>query len=464
MKQVAVTVALLAVTGTPAYAQQPDFAQARDQAVQILQSLIRLDTSNPPGHETIAAQYLKTLLEQQGIPAKIYEMVEGRGNVVARIKGNGSKQPLLLMGHLDVVGVERDNWSVDPFAGVIQDGYLWGRGSQDDKGMTAVALQVVLMLERQNVELDRDIIFLAEAGEEGTPEVGINYMVDQHWDDIAAEFALNEGGRIWAENGRVGSVAVATTEKVPRRMRLVARGTSGHGSRPRPDNPIVHLAAAVAKFGAWQPQMRLNENTSEYFKRMAEISPADEAFLYRHLEDPDLTEMVQEKLRLTDIEANSMIRTSISPNIIDGGFRSNVIPAEAVATLDVRALPDEDIPQLIAQMNALIDDSLVEVVPPSNRGRPVSPPSRLDTDMFRAIEQVQARVFPDAVTLPTMLTGATDSAQLRAKGVQAYGIGAVIDQEIGSLAHGNDERLSVEGIGQFVEFLYNVVLEVAASK
>lgn len=280
MRQLAVAVALLAVTWMPASAQEPDFAQAGDQAVQILQGLIRLDTSNPPGHETVAAQYLKKLLEREGIPAKIYEMVEGRGNVVARIKGNGSKKPLLLMGHIDVVGVEREKWSVDPFAGVIKDGYLWGRGSQDDKGMTVVALQVVLMLERRGVELDRDVIFLAEAGEEGTPRVGINYMVEQHWDEIAAEFALNEGGRIWAKNGRVGSVAVATTEKVPRGMRLVARGTSGHGSRPRPDNPIVHLAAAVAKFGTWQPQMRLNETTREYFRRMAEISPADRAFLY----------------------------------------------------------------------------------------------------------------------------------------------------------------------------------------
>ncbi|MDH5590560.1 MAG: M20/M25/M40 family metallo-hydrolase, partial [Gemmatimonadota bacterium] len=262
-------------------------------------------------------------------------------------------------------------------------------------------------------------------------------------------------------NGRM-VVSVATTEKVGSGMTLIARGTSGHGSRPRPDNPVVHLAAAVAKFGEWQPPMRLNATTREYFSRMADVVDPELADLYRNLENPERTEEVQERLRHVDITANSTIRTSISPNIIEGGFRSNVIPGEASARLDIRALPDEDITELMQAMAALIDDPAVEIVPPGRR-RPVNPPMPMDSELFRALETAQAEVFPGGLTVPTMLTGATDSAQLRAAGVLTYGLGVVRGDE-GSLAHGNDERVSIEGVGRFVEYLYGVVTEVAAAR
>jgi acetylornithine deacetylase/succinyl-diaminopimelate desuccinylase-like protein len=174
--------------------------------------------------------------------------------------------------------------------------------------------------------------------------------------------------------------------------------------------------------------------------------------------------MVQEKIRAASGFYNSMLRTSIVPTIIKGGFRSNVIPAEAEVTLDVRALPDEDIGKLAEAMRRLINDPTVEIVQPSGQGRPASTPSGLQTEMFRALERTQARLFPGAVTLPQMMTGATDSAQLRAKGVQAYGVGSVIgDRELATI-HGNDERTSAEGLGRFVEFLYRAVIEVAAAK
>lgn len=457
-------VVTMAAVAQPLRAQAPDFERAGEEAVEILQGLVRIDTSNPPGNEIAAARYLQELLEREGIASNLYESAPGRGNLVARIRGNGSKRPVLMMGHIDVVGVERDSWSVDPFAGVIEDGYLWGRGAQDDKGMTAAAFQVFLMLKRQRVPLDRDVIFLAAAGEEGTPEFGIEYMIEEHWDEIESEFALNEGGIIRRRNGRVAYVGVATTEKVPRAMRLIARGTSGHGSQPRPDNPVVRLAAAVAKLGTWQPAMRLNETTREYFRRMAAISDPETRFLYENIENPELTDVVQETLRRTDIMANSTLRTSISPNIIRGGFRRNVIPAEAEATLDIRALPDEDIDALREEMARLIDDPLVEIVPPPAGGRPVTPPSKLDTEMFRVLEKVQGQVFPGAITIPTQLTGATDSAQLRAVGVQAYGIGLVLDEEEGSRVHGNDERVPIDGFGPFVEYIYRVIIEVAGSR
>jgi acetylornithine deacetylase/succinyl-diaminopimelate desuccinylase-like protein len=442
----------------------PDFAAAREEVVKILSGFVRIDTSNPPGNETKGAEYLKAILDREGIASEIFEMEPGRGNIVARIKGNGSKRPLLLMGHIDVVGVEREKWTVDPFGGVIKDGYLYGRGSSDDKGMASACLEVFLLLHRLKVPLDRDIIFLAEAGEEGTSTVGIDYMVAQHWDKIECEYALNEGGMIYAPDGKVKYVGIATTEKVPRGFRLVARGTSGHGSIPRPDNPITHLAAAVAKVGNWQSPMRLNETTRAFFSRLAKISPAEESFLYSHLEDPANSEMVQEKIRAQNAAYNSMLRTSIVPTIIKGGFRSNVIPGDAEATLDVRAVPDENIDALAAALRKLINDPSVEVIPPPARGRPANPPSRLETDMFRALERAQAKLFPGVVTLPVMLTGATDSAQLRAKGVQAYGLGSVAGDRERASIHGNDERISIEGLGKFVEFIYWAVIDVAASK
>jgi acetylornithine deacetylase/succinyl-diaminopimelate desuccinylase-like protein len=455
--------ALIARPLSPAKSE-PDFAAARDEVARILSGFIKVDTSNPPGNETRGAQYLKSILDREGIPSEIFEKVPGRGNLVARLKGNGTKKPILLMGHIDVVGVERDKWTFDPFAGEVKDGYIYGRGASDDKGMATVCLEAFLLLHRLKIPLDRDVIFLAEAGEEGTSQVGIDFMVEQHWDKIECEFALNEGGRMYEVDGKVKYVGVSTTEKVPRGFRLIARGHSGHGSMPRLDNPITHLAAAVAKVGNWQPPMKLNETTRAFFSRLAKISPPEEADLYSHLEDPSRSEAVQQKIRETNIMYNSMLRTSIVPTIIKGGFRSNVIPAEAEATLDVRAVPDEDIDALARTLRNLINDPAVEVVPPRSTGRPTPPPSSLGSEMFRALEAAQARLFPGAVTLPTMLTGATDSAQLRAKGVEAYGLGSVLsDRELASI-HGNDERLSIDGLGKFLQLVYWSVVDVAASR
>jgi acetylornithine deacetylase/succinyl-diaminopimelate desuccinylase-like protein len=442
----------------------PDFASARDEAVQILSGFIKVDTSNPPGNETRGAEYLKAILDREGIASEIFSLEPARGNLVARLKGTGSKKPLLLMGHLDVVGVEREKWTVDPFGGIIKDGYIYGRGASDDKGMTSVCLEIVLLLHRLKVPLERDVILLAESGEESTTYVGIDFMVSKHWDKIECEFALNEGGVIRHSGGQVQYVGVATTEKVPRPILLSAKGSSGHGSKPRPDNAIVHLATAVSKVGMWQPPMRLNDTTRAFFSRLAKISPPAEAFLYTHLEDPALGAMAQEKIRAKSITYNSMLRTSISPTIIKGGFRNNVIPGDALATLDVRALPDEDMEKFAVTLRELINNPAVAVVPAGEKGRPATPPSGLGTEMFLALERSQKRVFPDAATLPMMLTGATDSAQLRAKGVQAYGIGSMMTEEESSRVHGNDERLSIEGLGKFLEFAWWAVVEIAAAK
>jgi acetylornithine deacetylase/succinyl-diaminopimelate desuccinylase-like protein len=453
------------VTGISQAAAPPDFDAAHRENLTNLQRFVQIDTSNPPGNESKGAVFLKSILDREGIPSEIVERVPGRGNLIARLKGNGKKKPLLLMGHIDVVGVEREKWTVAPFAGVIQGDYLYGRGASDDKGMAATCLQVLVLLKRSGIPLDRGVIFLAEAGEESSTSVGMNFVVAQHWEKIACEFALNEGGGFRLENGEVKYLAVSPTEKVPRTILLRAKGTSGHGSRPRLDNAIVHLAAAVARFGAWQPPMRLNETTREYFVRLAKISPPEKAFWYSNIEDPAQTVKIQETLRANDITRNSMLRTSISPNIIKGGFRGNVIPGDAEATLDVRALPDEDMEAFLSTLRAVIDDPAVEIIKQwGEDARPVTPPSRLDSEMFRALERGQKRMFPKAITLPTMLTGATDSAQLRAKGVQAYGLGSLATEEDANRIHGNDERLSISGLRLFLEFLHGVVVDVAAAK
>jgi acetylornithine deacetylase/succinyl-diaminopimelate desuccinylase-like protein len=433
----------------------------RDETIQILSDLIKIDTSNPPGNETRAAEYIKSLLTKEGIESEVLESAPGRGSVIARLKGNGKKRPLLLMGHLDVVGVERDKWTVDPFAAIIKDGYVYGRGSSDDKGMTAANLEVFLQLHRLKVPLDRDVIFLAEAGEEGTTQFGIDFLVEKHWDKIECEYALNEGGDFPLKNGRLFYAGVSTTEKLPRGLNLIANGSSGHGSMPRLDNAVTHLAAAVAKIGNWQPPMRFNDTTRVFFDGLAKISPPAEARLYRNVNDPK----VQERLRTSNIRLNSMLRTSIVPTIIRGGFRENVIPAEAEATLDIRALPDENIDQLMETLRKMINDPEVKIVKrPAGQRRPAAAPSRLDSEMFQALERAQQKVFPGSATLPVMQTGATDSAQLRAKGVQAYGISIPKTDEDTRRVHGNDERIPIEGVGKFVEYLYAAVIDVAGAK
>lgn len=457
---VAAPAAAKTTAGAPA-AAGPDFAKARAETQQILADLVRIDTSNPPGNESKAAEHIKALLAKEGIESQIFESVPGRGTLVARLKGSGAKRPLLIMGHLDVVGVERDKWTVDPFAALVKDGYLYGRGASDDKGMDAANIEVFLLLHRLKVPLARDVILMAEAGEEGTSQYGVDFMVDKHWDAIDCEYSLNEGGEAdVAADGRLLYMGVSTTEKVPRGLRLVAHGSSGHGSMPRLDNPVVHLAAAVGKVGAWLPPMRLNDTTRAYFERLATISTPEDARLYTHLDDPK----VQQTLRETHIRQSSMLRTSISPTIIKGGFRENVIPADAEATLDVRALPDENMEVFVAELGRVIDDPAISIQPlVGGQARPSTSPSRLDTVAFHALEAAQKRVFPKAITLPIMQTGATDSAQLRARGVQAYGLSIPGTEEDVHRVHGNDERTSLESLGQFVEYLYAAVTGIAAT-
>ena len=267
------------------------------------------------------------MLDAEGIPSKTFALDPNRANLVARLKGNGSKRPLLILAHTDVVPVQREKWPVDPFGAVIKDGYVWGRGTIDDKDKLVAMLTVMLLTKRSGAVLDRDLIFLAESGEEADPTgVGINFMVNQHFGEIDAEFAVTEGGTARLENGRVSIVQIGTTEKVPKRARLVATGTSGHGSVPRIDNAVVHLAAAVSKVGAWETPMHLNETTRVYFERLAGISPPDKAARYRALLDPQRAPACSGISPSNEPAIYSMLRTSVVPTMLKAGVGANVIP------------------------------------------------------------------------------------------------------------------------------------------
>jgi len=456
---------LLANCSLAAMAQEPgrrfafDPQQAQAEAVHFLADLIKIDTQDPPGDESKVAHYIEGVLKSAGVESEILEPVSGRASIVARIKGNGKKRPLLIMGHEDVVPVDRAHWTVDPFAATERDGLLYGRGASDDKGMVAANLEVFLLLKRLNVPLDRDVIFLSEASEEMSSPAGMATIVDRYWEKIDCEFALNEGGGSLLENGRVKYFGVATAEKLPRGARLEAIGSSGHGSVPRVDNAVVHLAAAVAKAGTWDTPARLNETTRAFFERLATISPPEEAAWYGNV----LDNKVQEELKRKKPQYYSMVRTSVVPTILKAGYKSNVIPPTAEATLDIRALPDEDLPKFREMLSEIINDPQVKVIAEdTNLSMPPAPPSKLGTEMFAALERAQKEVSPEAITLPVMTTGATDSSFLRAKGVQAYGIGIPKTEEENRGIHGNDERIEINQLGVFVRYLFAAVTGVAA--
>ncbi len=448
----------------PAWAQPSiDWAQQKTEILKRYRDLIQIDTR--AGNETKAVEYIRQVLEADGIPTKTFALDPARANIVARIKGNGSKRPLLILAHTDVVGVQPEKWPVGPFSAIIKDGYVWGRGSLDDKPVLTATLMTMLLLKRNQVALDRDVIFLAESGEEAdTAGVGINFMVSKHYDEIDAEYSLTEGGGATIEGGKVVTVNIGTAEKVPARVRLVATGTSGHGSVPRMDNALIHLGSAVEKVGRWQTPMRLNDTTRTYFEKLATISSPEKAARYNALLNPRTADAAQRYLAENEPQAYSMLRTSVVPTMLKAGVGANVIPSEAEATLDIRALPDEDITKFYAEMGKIIGDPLVKIVPlPATR--PPSPATRLDTEMYRVLERVNKKMYPGATVLPSMSTGASDKAQLRAKGQQSYGIGPAGTREdfVNFGAHSDVERLAEPSIYPFVEFVWNAVLEIAAS-
>jgi acetylornithine deacetylase/succinyl-diaminopimelate desuccinylase-like protein len=443
-----------------AFGQGIDWAKVDAETLKHFTALVRIDTTNPPGNETRAVEYVAKVLEVEGIPYKILALDKSRANLVARLKGSGSKRPILIIGHTDTVKVDEKKWTHPPFSADREGGHIYGRGTLDDKDNLTACLMTMVLLKRMKVPLDRDVIFLAESGEEASTSVGIEYMANNHWDEIDAEVCMAEGAAVRRKNGAVVYAGVETAEKRPTPVRLVAHGPAGHGSIPLETNAVVHLSQAVAKVAAWQPPMRLNDTTRYYFERLATISTPEEAARYNGLMNPEKSAEIQKYFAKYEPMHNSMLRTSISPNIIRGGYQVNVIPSEVEATLDIRALPDEDIQAFVAKIKEMIDDPQVEVILENRNGRPAAPPSKIDNEAYRVIESVNKSVY-GAPTLPIMSTGATDMAFLRAKGMQCYGVGPMIDIEDGPRgfgSHSDQERILEEALYNFVRFTYDTVV------
>ena len=446
-------------------AAEPDWRSVKQEALETIVELVKLETAQPQGNEILAARYLKGILDQEGLPSEIFQSEPGRASIVARVKGNGSKKALLLLGHLDVVAVERDEWSFDPFQGDVEDGILYGRGASDDKGVVAGSFHVLLELHRQSTPLDRDVIFLGVADEEAGGIHGINYMLDSHRDKIDAEFGINEAGKgVFDRDLNYLRFEIQTAEKTPMRIDLRAAGTSGHGSIPLRDNPIGALARAVSSLFDHQMPPKLNETTREYFRRLAEISDPEKAEIFRAILVDNATSKDFDQLFELSPVYNSMVRTSIVPTILQGGYLKNVIPSEARATVDIRALPGEDPERLYTFLKRLMNEPAVDLVPHAVTRTPHEPSSLL-SDVFVGFERALERLYPGVPVLPTMSTGATDSAQLRAAGIPTYGFGpARPEWDLASGIHGKDEYLYVKPYQDYVEILWNVVLEIAGSK
>jgi len=451
-----------------------DRAQAQSATLAHLQALIGRDTQNPPGNELLTAQYFDSVFAKlPGVERHILPAGEGRANFVARLRAtNPTKRPVMIMGHMDVVGVDSSKWKTPPFtATVVREPasveYLYGRGAIDDKGMLSAATAALQQLAARRDQLDRDVIFLATAGEEGGPAVGIDEMVGKHFDLIKdAEFSLNEGGRVRVVDGRVMSVLIQTTEKVSYTVTALATGTSGHGSVPLPDNALAALARAVDRVHAWKAPVLLNETTRVYFERLARIEkdPTIKAAMQQVSAPGASQAQIDAAADILSREPlhNAVLRTGQSLTIIKGGIRSNVIPSDGSATFNVRVLPNVDVRGIVQAFNRVGAEEQVKF---TLDGEPrTSPPmSPVTTALYQAMEASALAMVPTATVIPFMSTGGTDGAKLRAKGIPTYGILPLpLPMEDELRMHGDNERVPVPALGWAAEFLYRALLHVTA--
>jgi len=445
----------------------PNLGTLPQEAIAWLEGLIRINTTNPPGNELAAANYIAGILEKEGIPHEVIEVSPGRGIVVARLSASvmpDASRSLLLLAHLDVVGVTREKWTVDPFAAITQNGYLYGRGVIDDKGMVIANLATIVALKRNSVPLDRDVIFLADDDEEQGGDASIKTVIAKHWDKIAAGFAINEEGRVIVKNGKPIYVGIQTSEKVAVNVTVISTGTSGHGSQPRPDNAVVHLSQAVAKIGEYEPPVKFIPETERYFEQLAKVEDEDTAKWIRALEQPSRQSLAVKRISELSPIWNSMMRDTIAPTMLQAGVRPNVIPSEARANLNVRLLPGDSINDVLADLKKLVNDPQVRFEIAPNAGTP-SPPSSLESPLYQSIQRASEQEFPGIVTMPYMSTGATDSAQLRLHNVQAYGLLPFpLTEEDVLRMHADDERIPLDSFRKGVEFLYRIVNDFVARK
>ncbi len=437
-----------------------DWAALTRETTRIMQDYLKINTTNPPGNELQAARYLKRILEQNGIEAQILDTAElkpaGRANLYARLKGNGTKKAVALVSHMDVVPATPSFWSVDPFSGTIKDGYLYGRGALDMKDEGIIQLMAMIAIKRSGVPLTRDIVFIGNADEElgGT---GAMMMVKRHADLLKdVEFLMTEGGDNSVTDGQLHYYGVGVAEKRTFWQRLVVKGVPSHGSRPTKLNPVPRLVAALDKIAHYETPLHVTPGVNKYFHDIAqEYSGQQRVWLSditTALKDPDARAWI-----LDNVYWNAILRNTISLTGLTGSNKTNVIPPQASAELDIRLLPDTDPKAFLATLKQVVGDTAVHFETILEPKPPLESP--INTDLFHAIERASHDRDPDALVTTPMLTAATDRPTYRALGIVTYGFDPIkveaADAQKG--VHGNDERISLENIGFGVHYLYDVL-------
>ena len=478
----ALVLAALAGCASPAAGPPDDGAEA----VRLLQELIRFDTTNPPApgsgranaDETALCRHVQRILAAEGIDSEIHERVPGRGNLVARIRGTGAKKPLLLLAHVDVVGVDRGQWTADPFSGEIRDGFVWGRGALDDKDDAALFVQVMRILARSKERLSRDVILMLAADEESSAEFGAAWMIERHWDRIACEFVLSEGGRAALQDGRVAQYGFMTAEKIYNDFRLWVRGKSGHSSVPDPLNAIYSAGRLLEKLEKFRTPLRVTPTVAAQLEGLADL-PA-----YAPFRDPMKKaaggDLAAAEVLCRNPRFNAQLRSTFVPTMVKGGIRENVLPSDVEINFNVRLLPGDRIDALLRSVLAHLGLEGCEIVEGDeaavarwkrerkdaeaavflvDRGVD-APASSHETEMFRALVRTAKKLSPGAVAVPMMATGATDARFFRLKGVDCYGLApAPTGEAEDSTPHGHDERVRVESVKFGVRFVLEAVRE-----
>ncbi|HEV8305835.1 MAG TPA: M20/M25/M40 family metallo-hydrolase [Gemmatimonadales bacterium] len=434
-----------------------------DEAAALLSQYLRINTTNPPGNEIAAARWLAAVLRREGIESQTFEPAPGKANLYARLKGDGTARPLILLNHMDVVLASPEYWQVDPFGGVVKDGYVWGRGALDMKGEGIAQLMAFVILKRAGVPLKRDVIFLATSDEEIGAGVGAGWFAERHAELLRdAEFLLNEGGTTRAnERGGVDYYGVGTTEKSPFWLDLTARGTAGHGSRPTPDNPVHRLVRALDRIAEWRTPLVVTPAVQRYFADLATIET--DSVRRRWFADirAALRDSAAVRAITADLTYNALLRNTISITGLKGSDKTNVIPPVATAALDVRLLPGQEPAAVLAELVRVVGDTAV-TIRPQGPSWPATE-SSTETELFRAIETVAHARHPSALVTTPMLAGFTDSHYFRRLGIASYGIAPFpLTAADARGVHGNDERVSVDALRFGVRFVYDVVARVAA--
>jgi acetylornithine deacetylase/succinyl-diaminopimelate desuccinylase-like protein len=445
-----------------------DWEAVGKEVTGYLQDLIRFDTTNPPGNETPCAHYLADVLKREGFEPAVTESEPGRGNVTARLSG-GSEPPLMLLGHIDVVAAEPEKWTHPPFCGEVIDGYIWGRGALDMKNMVAVELMVFLLLKRQGVALNREVIYAATADEEaGKGNHGVGWLLDNDPQQVTAPFVLTEGGGADFRVGGARFYTCQTGQKGIFRFRMVARGRPGHGSQPHQDNAVVKLSRAVAALGEAELPLHPSQTLQTYLERVAVTQEAKTADLLRAVLDPARSQAALDTLPLDrKLVASlwSLLRNTASPTMLQSGSKINVIPGEASAWVDGRLAPGQTDESFLAEIRPLIGDEIEVIVDQ------YSPPleASANSSLYRAVVDVMAEYDPEATVVPALSTGGTDAKHIcpRRPETQVYGFmpyRQAPGEEETNLIHGHDERTSVENLVFATRVLYDVVCRFCGSE